>query len=281
MKSGKSNLIGIWLPVDRPIVSYMRFLQISSELLGMAGYEMLITGLSGSMAYSGTGRAPHTWPVDGLIAHDAGKAVQVFRADPQNDSVPIVVIGLEDFANADNVSWDLAAAAEQVTKQMIDSGSRHIVHVTLDWIVRDYPREQRRRGYTKAMVDAGLKPVIIETTEESVHGARAAMTDYLNHNDAPDGLFGFTDTVAVGASSALLAKGLRIPDDCAVWGYGNFPEGESFMVPISSLSIPIRAVATQAWDWLCDRMEDITLERRERILPMDIIERSSTRRQNP
>ena len=198
MKHGKTGMIAVWIPIDRPTISYRRNLREISIRANRDDIDVLIVGLMSSMAYAAEGRAPGNWPVDGVIAVDAGKALRAFRTDPQNDSIPAVVLGLETYTNTDSVSWDVVGAMRDATRSLIAKGSKNIVQVTLDWVLRDYPREQRRRGYSEAMIDAGLEPSFIATIGETSSAAEAAVTAFLMENDLPDAFIGFTGGVFVG-----------------------------------------------------------------------------------
>jgi DNA-binding LacI/PurR family transcriptional regulator len=278
MKLGKTQMISVWMPLDRITPNYFRFLQAISQKAQANDYDLMITGLDRSVALEGRGRRPYVWPVDGVISLDAGKAIQFFRDDPSNDGIPVVVLGLESFANSDSVSWDVAGAAREATERLIARGCGSILHITLDWILRDFPREQRRRGYMEAMKAAGLEPAFLPVESESSALAEVAVTEYLRSNPTPDAFFGFTDPLAIGAARALVSKGIPIPHSCLVWGFGDFPESDEFRVPISTIRTPIQAIVEQAWNWLTERMLNGSVAPRLEILPMELVERESTTR---
>ena len=277
MRRGKTGLLGVWMPVDRPAPNYQRFLQAISARAREGGYELLITGLDSSMAYGAEGRTPTAWPVDGLIALDAGRAMTRFREDPANDGTPLAIIGLERFANSDSVAWDVAGGARDVVGRMIRAGARRVIHVTPRWIFEGYPREQRRRGYGEALAEAGLEPHFVTVDGETSRDAEIATAAYLEANGVPDAVFGFHDAYAIGAARAVLAAGAAIPEDCAVWGFGDYPAGLDFRVPISTLSIPLEAALDRAWEWLMARIEEPGLPSRLESMPMGVIERDSSR----
>jgi DNA-binding LacI/PurR family transcriptional regulator len=277
MKRGRTQVIGVWMPIDRPVLAYLRFLmQIHSCLRG-TGYELMIIGFEGASAYGTETHTPAIWPVDGILAVDAGKAVGRYREDPRNSDTPVCIFGLEQFENTDSIAWDVAGAAKLVTQRMIEQGRKRIVHVTLEWVLADYPREQRRRGYTEAMTEAGLEPVYVSAVEETSSAAEKALEAYLTDNPTPDGMFCFTDTVAVGAARVLLDRGLSLGTDCSVWGFGDYPEGEGFRVPISTLRIPTESVVRRGVEWLMERINQGKLDPRLELVPMELVERGSTR----
>lgn len=279
MKRGKTQVIGVWMPVDRPVLNYLRFLAAINRQAHQSGYDLMITGLDGSMAYFAEGKMPYVWPVDGIIAVDAEKAMATFRADPRNDSIPIALMGYEQFKNCDSVGWDLIQASTETTRRLIAKGCKSIVHVTLDWVLERFENEDHRRiGYCQAMEEAGLSPVTITTSSESSTSAAAAVEEYLTKNPLPDAFFAFTDPLAIGAARAVTQRGFQVPNDCLIWGFGDYPESSDSRIPISTIRVPIEEVTAKAWNWLTHRIENPTEAPRVELVEMELIERESSTR---
>lgn len=278
MKRGKTNVVSVWMPLDRAVLTYVRYLKLVHDLAKNEGYDVMITGLEASNALVQSGKLPTLWPVDGIIAIDSDKGILTYREDTQNQSTPVVILGLEQVENGDSVSWDLAGAAKSVVQRLIAKGAKRIVHLTPQWVYDGFPREQRRRGYMEAMEEAGLQPELIPVDAETSASTANTVEAYLNEKGCPDAFFGFTDPIAIGAARALFRTGRNIPDDCLVWGFGDFPEGEDYRVPISTIRIPIEAIMGQAWTWLSERMAGNQPDSRLVILPMELIERESSNR---
>ncbi len=279
MKRGKTNVIGVWMPVDRPVLNYLRFLAAINRQAHQSGYDLMITGLDGSMAYFAEGKMPYVWPVDGIIAVDAEKAMETFRADPRNDSIPIALMGYDQFNNCDSVGWDLIGAAKETTRRLIAKGCTRIVHVTLDWVLERFGNEDHRYiGYRQAMEEAGLDPIAVTTDSESSTAAAAAVEAYLSKNPMPDAFFGFTDPLAIGAARAVTQRGHQVPEDCLIWGFGDYPESADARIPISTIRVPIEEVTAKAWEWLTQRIDDPNQPSRVELIAMELIERESTLR---
>lgn len=275
IQSGKTDLIAVWLPLERMNSNIFAFLHAISLKARTTDHGLLVTGIDSEFAYSGSGESPKVWPVDGVIAVDAGKSITSFREDPRNNSIPVSVLGFEEFSNADSIGWDVAAASHTVTSNLIKSGCKKVVHVTLDWVVKDYPREQRRRGYSEAMIDGHLAPSIISVPDDTGHAAYLAITDYLSRNPVPDAFVCFSDRLAIGAIQAAQSAGAQVPQDCKVWGYGDLPEGRDWNIPISTIKIPINQIVDQSWEWLLDRIAHPNTDPRHENFEMEIISRMS------
>lgn len=276
MRRGRTDLVSVWMPLDHPSYVYLEYLRLLNGLIGSRDKAMLVTGLSTDLALRGEGVLPPLWPTDGVISIDSGKALGRFRENPAYDNVPLAVLGLEQFSNSDSVSWDLLGASRQAVKGLIDKGCRRIAHVTFDWIVRDFPREQRRRGYTEELEAHGLRPEFICVQGDGFADAKRAVDRFLASGGRPDGLFCFRDPIALGALVALEQNGFRVPEDCKLIGVGNTPESAAARVPISTIALPMAEVVAQAVEWLFERMESPSIEPRLVILPMVPIHRESS-----
>lgn len=277
MRYGTTNIVSLWMPVDRLHANNFRTLRLLVRHARQSGKEILIVGLESTQAYGTDSSLPSQWPVDGMIAVDAGRAMRKFRENPANQSIPLVVFGAEEFPNGDSVCWDVRRGAYEAVGRMIGAGARSIVHLTLDWILRDFPIEQRRTGYGQAMSEHGLTPRFLGAAEESSRSAEESMESFLRENGVPEGVFCFTDVLAIGAIRALLKRGVRVPEDCQVWGFGDLPEAEDYRIAVSSVRLPLEQCADQAWTWLMERIAVPSLPTRSLLLPMSLVERESTR----
>lgn len=275
IRGGKTNLISVWMPVDRPIVTYMRYLKCISELAKRDGYELMVNCLQRDDALLEGGKPPTLYPVDGIISVDSGKAIQEFRKVKGNDHIPISILGFEQVPYSDSVAWDLDGAAKRATYDLIERGARKIAHITPDWIVRDFPRERRRKGYTEAMDASGNQPILIPCQGDTSAEVMQSLCNHLKANSY-DAFLCFTDTIAIGAARCLLGQGKQIPHDTMIIGLGDFPEASDFQIPISTIRLPIECVIAQSWTWLMERIQDTSIKPRMTILDMEIIHRYST-----
>ncbi len=277
MQSGRTDLISVWIPLERLLPVYQEYLYQLSLRAQASDKGLLVSGVGQELAYAGQGETPKSWPVDGMIVIDAGKSINSFRDDSRNNQIPLSILGFEQFTNADSVGWDVALSSYQVNKSMLDSGCKSIVHISHDWVLADYPREQRRRGYAEAMEEAGLEPVFIGVKGDSSQAAREAFGEYLESNPVPEGVSSFNDRLAIGAILALESRGCKVPQDCQVWGFGDMPESRSWPTPVSSIRTPTVEIIEQAWTWLLERIDDPSIEPRLASIAMEILPRGTSR----
>ncbi|MDM4769879.1 LacI family DNA-binding transcriptional regulator [Solimonas sp. SE-A11] len=81
--------------------------------------------------------------------------------------------------------------------------------------------EQRHRGFAEAW---GTAVEELEVPDLSFVASRTAMLNRLDSGKAaPDAVFAGSDTMAMGALSALRERGIAVPEDCSVCGYDDSP----------------------------------------------------------
>ena len=86
-----------------------------------------------------------------------------------------------------------------------------------------------------------------DTLDELAHGVgyNSAMR-LLKLAPRPDGIFCFSDAIAIGAMGAILDSGLRIPDDVALIGCCNLHYDAFLRVPLSSVDQQSVAIGQHA-----------------------------------
>jgi len=136
------------------------------------------------------------------------------------------------------VGSDDVLVGEMATKHLIEIGRKRIAHIGGK---NTSPAFDRVRGYRKALEQHRLPApeeyvVIRERFEETgdVAGFQA-MQELLALKQRPDAVFCYNDLTAVGAMEATLQAGLRIPEDIAFIGCGNFRYADYLRVPLSSI----------------------------------------------
>lgn len=131
------------------------------------------------------------------------------------------------------------------TRHLIDMGYQRIAHIHGPELS---PGIQRFEGYRRALKEAG-RPVVPEYVVSSGEHDREgceSMQKLLALNPLPDAVFGFNDPVTIGALKAILQAGLRVPQDIALIGVGNFRHADLLRVPLSTVDQANTAIAEQA-----------------------------------
>jgi LacI family transcriptional regulator len=103
------------------------------------------------------------------------------------------------------------------------------------------------------------------------------MEEILALKPRPDGLFCFNDIIAVGAMERALEAGLRIPQNMAIVGCGNFHYSSKLQVPLSSVDQKSREIGERAAKMIMTLLEKPPSARsRSVILEPELIARESS-----
>lgn len=96
----------------------------------------------------------------------------------------------------------------------------------------------------------------------------------------PDAMFIYNDLSALGFEEAVLANGLRVPEDVAIIGFDDIERGEYAAVPLTTIRQPSDLIGKQAMELLLRLMEGKEAPHR-RILQPQLVARGSCRTVRP
>jgi DNA-binding LacI/PurR family transcriptional regulator len=190
---------------------------------------------------------------------------------------PVVMIGEVHQALADRVWHDNVGASREMTTLLIEEGHRRVAILGL---MESETARLRLQGYEEAMDAAGLPhgpDLLIRTDDWNPAGGAEAMRRHLDGHELPDAVFCFTDAMAVGALSSLLAAGHRVPEDLSVVGYDDIMDASYTVPPLTTVRFDRQDVATAALDLLTKRIADNERPVSSERVPHSIIRRLSTR----
>ncbi|MGA8735760.1 MAG: LacI family DNA-binding transcriptional regulator [Terriglobales bacterium] len=218
--------------------------------------------------------------VDGLIIASAqpARCLDLFR-QIQGRKVPYVLIDRPiKGVQAPFVGVDNHAIGRLATEHLISRGCCHIAHLRGPEIGIS---AERLAGYRRALAKHGLRP----QAGYVVSGGHGDETGYegmqrlLRLRPAPDGVFCYSDPVAIGAIKAILRSGLRVPDDISVVGAGNVHYSDLLAVPLTTVDQGACQMGARAAELLIERiMHKGTARPKKILISPKLIERESTRR---
>jgi LacI family transcriptional regulator len=117
-----------------------------------------------------------------------------------------------------------------IVKYLVELGHRRLMHLAGPPTI--WTGRLRRESFERFAAEAGLKRPEIDIRSAGFYiedGYWAAMAA-LDPASPPDAIVAANDPVAVGAIRALQERGLRVPEDVTVTGYGDTDLGRNFGV---------------------------------------------------
>ena len=276
LRNGRTGVIALALPDLTAAYSAVLTHHIA-EAAARRGWSVQIeeTGLYGSRREAGLLSRAREHLVDGLILNPVrleSSAVQHGVSLP-----PVVLIGEVDQPVADHVWIDNVAAARALTEMLIRCGHRR---VGVLGVMASATSRLREQGYRQAFAAARLP--IDPTLEIRCDGrqptqAYEATRSWLADHEPPDGLFCFTDELALGALHAFAEAGVRVPEDVSVVGYDDVPEAAHLTPTLTTVGFDKDAFAETVLARLAQRISDPGAPVTAETIPFVVVERDSVR----
>ncbi|PRY59624.1 MULTISPECIES: LacI family DNA-binding transcriptional regulator [Glycomyces] len=232
LRSGRTDTIALAVPELN--LSY--FAELASFVIAAAEEAGLVT----LVEQTGGDRdrelallqSPRLNRTDGLILSPLGLGAE--DAAALAGPLPVVMLGERTFEwPCDHVTMQNVAAARAATEYLVDSGRRRIAVIGENEAEVMGSARLRLRGYREALAAKGIeydeRLVARATLWHRADGAHA-MHDLLDRGVEFDAVFGFNDTLALGAMRVLQEAGLRVPQDVAVLGFDDLDEA-AYAIP--------------------------------------------------
>ena len=122
----------------------------------------------------------------------------------------------------------------------------------------------------------GDVPTITVSAPGSLRTGREGMARLLNEGQHPDAVFCNSDALAQGVLAELQSRGLSIPGDVAVMGFGDLDFAAYTFPALSTVRIDRRGIGRLAAEAMLARMEGRTDMEKVLDTGFEVIERAST-----
>jgi signal transduction histidine kinase/DNA-binding LacI/PurR family transcriptional regulator/AraC-like DNA-binding protein len=198
------------------------------------------------------------WNTDGLVAvnplHSAVRSR--YLSEVQASGHPVVYIGSGEQGPA--VVADNALGILAAMRHLFDHGHRHIAFIggSLDDLAGD--SGARLRAYHDALQTFGLpaQKGLVAYGRHTLASGYAAMQQILTSGEEFTAVCASNDESALGAMQALKETGRRVPEDVAVIGFDDRPEGAAHDPTLSSVHVPLFLMGYRAVELLLRRIGD-------------------------
>jgi DNA-binding LacI/PurR family transcriptional regulator len=172
--------------------------------------------------------------------------------------IPVVCYDrASEVLGVDSVVVDDFGGAYLATRHLMGEGCKRIAHFMGPLHLKIH--SERCNGYQKAQSDFGLKvreELMVEA--DSFKGAYRTVYKLIEQGIDFDGIFAVNDLTAVGAMKALKSKGIKIPHEVAVVGFGDDTTLSEMVDPtLSSVSQPGFEMGKRATKLLIDKINGL------------------------
>ncbi|KAB8039275.1 LacI family DNA-binding transcriptional regulator [Janthinobacterium aquaticum] len=136
------------------------------------------------------------------------------------------------------IGFSHIATGREMTQYLYAQGYRRIVYVASS-ISSDFRARQRAQGYEESMRELGLAPQIVQSLQGApLDAGEQAFSEQMARAERPDALFFANDNMAAGAIYQAARMGIRVPEDCAIAGFGDFPASEKITPGLTTIRVP-------------------------------------------
>jgi len=136
--------------------------------------------------------------------------------------------------------------------------------------------QARFEGYRRALREAGMDvddSLVFQAGSTTEDGVKAA-SQMLDESCKATAVQGVNDLVTIGFADTMLNRGIRIPQDISVVGFGNSITSEYFRVPMTTVRQPKFRLGLAAVEMMLQLLRGQRAETKR--LPAELIVRAST-----
>jgi len=262
LRSKKTHTIGVMVP---RLNSYF----MASVMAGMEdaatkqGYNLIISqSLEKSSKEIVNAYTMFNKRVDGLLISLASDTENIDHFAPFfSKKIPVVFFDrVYEHADSTCIIIDNYQAAYDITKHLLDEGSRQIMHLGGNTLRNVYA--ERLRGYKQALKDYNISfnEKLIHTSNLSEEDGTKAAEHILKMKpkERPDAVFAANDTAAVHCMIRLKAEGLTIPGDIAFAGFNNDPISKIVEPNLTTINYSGYAIGEMAINNLINHLKGLT-----------------------
>lgn len=188
----------------------------------------------------------------------------------------VLVDNRVDYSPVTCVNSDDESGAYRAARHLLELGHKRIGILAgpEDWA------STRRRvwGYQRALTESGIEAAIVHMEETSIQSGKQAYQKLDTIHPDITAICAINDSMAIGAIRQAITDGKRIPEDLSVVGFDDISWAEFNDPPLTTVRIPRQQIGKEAARRVLMMLADSELLASEIIVPVALVERSSTAR---
>ncbi|OIQ38432.1 MAG: LacI family transcriptional regulator [Bacteroidetes bacterium MedPE-SWsnd-G1] len=262
LRKGKSNLVGVIVPKTNSNF-FSSVVQNMEEVLNKSGYNIIITQSNESFKKECDSIDTLLYTqVDGIIASMANETIDLSHYEKiKSKGIPLILFDRgENDLNVDYVGIDDYNSSHIIINHLVSKGCKRIAHIGGFRRTRIF--NNRMRGYIDALKKHQLpldESLIIESNL-TIKDGRTKTHALLELDPIPDAIYVAGDYAALGALQVIQEKGLKIPNDIKLVGFGNEPFTSLVHPTITSIDQNSQEIGKLAAETFLSRIENPTVK---------------------
>ncbi len=206
---------------------------------------------------------------DELELDDMGMVIDLI----QDAQIPLVLCNtIYNEKDVPTVAIDYTKATYDITKKLLAEGKKYIYFAQT---VHKYSINQfKAEGYTKAMEEAGLDPLILKSSGDvSVNSVQ--FREFLEGGNKVEAFISVRDSIAVSFMNQAIELGFKVPEDIKVVGLQNTKYALLSRPTLTCVDTPVYDIGAVSMRLLTKYMTHKDVADNKVFLPYRIVERQS------
>ena len=273
LASSRSRLVAALVPtIAGPV--FLETVQALTEALAVSGYQLML----GQSGYGGAredalldaiiGRRPDGIVLTGIMHSAEGRRRLLGAGIPVVETWDLTPTPIDML-----VGFSHEKVGNAVAEYLVAQGRRKLAIVTAD----DYRAGLRRKGFEETAAQLGLLalPACVVPAPTTLGNGRAGLADLLSRHPDIDAIFCSSDILALGVMTEAQARGIAVPGQFAVFGFGDLGFAGDTYPALTTVRIDGSAIGRQAARFIVERAEGRTVKERVIDLGFSLVKRSS------
>jgi LacI family gluconate utilization system Gnt-I transcriptional repressor len=274
LASTRSRLVAAVVPtISGPV--FLETVQALTEALAERGYQLML----GQSGYAGSredalleaiiGRRPDGIVLTGIMHSAEGRRRLLASSIPVVETWDLTPTPIDMLVGFSHVE-----VGREVARFLHAKGRRRLVVVAGD----DERARRRSEAFQSAALALGLPEVRIAqvAAPTTLKSGREGLARLLAQDSGVDGAFCSSDLLALGVLTEARVRGLKVPQDLAVVGFGDLEFAADVDPALTTVHIKGTAIGRQAAQFIVDRAEGREVAQRVIDIGFSLVERQST-----
>lgn len=273
LASSRTRLVAALVPTISGLV-FLETVQAMTEALDAAGYQVML----GQSGYDATredalldaiiGRRPDGVIITGVMHSPLARRRLTAAGIPVVETWDLTPTPIDMLVGFSHEKVGMAVA-----EYLAYRGVKRPAILAAD----DYRAGLRRRGFVEAAAKRGYPdiPVQLVPTPTTLGGGRRALGLMLESHPDVDAVFCSSDVLGLGALTEAAARGLGVPRDLRVIGFGDLDFAPHTYPALSTVRIDGTAIGRQAAQFVIDRAAGRPIAQRVIDIGFKLIARAS------
>lgn len=273
LASSRSRLVAAVVPtISGPV--FQQTVQALTQALAEQGYQLML-GQSGyansredALLEAIIGRRPDGIVLTGIMHSPEGRKRLAAAGIPVVETWDLTQTPLDMIVGFSHVD-----VGRTVADFLYAKGRRRLAVIGGD----DERSLRRQQAFQAAALAAGLAqvPVINVAAPTTLKSGRLALAQLLSVMPSVDAIFCSSDLLALGVLTEARVRGLAVPQQLAVMGFGDFEFSADLSPALTTVRIDSVAIGRQAAQFIVDRAEGRQIASPIADIGFSVIERES------